>query len=373
MNGAIMKNASSDKMHIAFLLPDQGVCGGARQYMCTMLQSLPPGVRATIIIPDGPLEKVLRNLADDCLVYPSPRRNPLKAVAVLCGIIRKLCGIDCLHIRLAYELIPLVRLLAPQIPVVLGVHGFNTGGAVYYFQAAFIARAADKVIAVSNSEADKLLRFGLPGSKIVRIYNGIKDPLENLLPPVWESFEGITIGTSARLEPEKDLFLLLEAVADIARQVPVRLIIAGEGSLRESLERQAAALGINVCFPGFVPDIARMMSDWDIFCLPSHREPFGFAVAEAMANGLSVVAARAGGPQEIVDDGCTGLMFQPGNRDALAGALLSLCRDRELRVRMGNAGRAKYEQCFCAEAMVNATLEVLRSAARKRGLRRRDV
>ncbi len=360
-------------MHIAFLLPDQGAYGGARQYMCTMLQSLPPEVHATIIIPDGPLERVLSGFTDDCLIYPSPRRNPLKAVAALCGIIRKIREIDCLHIRLAYELIPLVRLLAPQIPVVLGVHGFNTGGAVYYFQAAFVGRAADKVITVSNSEADRLLRFGLPEGKIVRIYNGIKDPLENPLRPIDKPFEGITIGTSARLEPEKDLSLLLEAVANVARQTRVRLIIAGEGSLRESLEKQASSLGINACFLGFVPDIARRMSSWDIFCLPSYREPFGFSIAEAMANGLPVVAARAGGPQEIVDDGHTGLMFQPGDKDALAGALLSLCRDRERRASMGNAGREKYERCFCAEAMVNATLDVFREAACRRGLRKSDA
>ncbi len=260
-------------MHIAFLLPDQGAYGGARQYMCTMLQSLPPEVHATIIIPDGPLERVLSGFTDDCLIYPSPRRNPL----------------------------------------------------------------------------------------------------ENPLRPIDKPFEGITIETSARLEPEKDLSLLLEAVANVARQTRVRLIIAGEGSLRESLEKQASSLGINACFLGFVPDIARRMSSWDIFCLPSYREPFGFSIAEAMANGLPVVAARAGGPQEIVDDGHTGLMFQPGDKDALAGALLSLCRDRERRASMGNAGREKYERCFCAEAMANATLDVFREAACRRGLRKSDA
>ena len=102
---------------------------------------------------------------------------------------------------------------------------------------------------------------------------------------------------------------------------------------------------------GFRSDVAALMSACDIFVSPCPVEGFGLVLLEAMALGKPVIAAAAGGPLEIVADGETGLLFEPGNAESLSSAIRRLLADPDLRRRMGIAGRKRYAQKFTARRM----------------------
>ncbi|MGC8539907.1 MAG: glycosyltransferase family 4 protein, partial [Phycisphaerae bacterium] len=116
---------------------------------------------------------------------------------------------------------------------------------------------------------------------------------------------------------------------------------------------------------GFRSDVSALMSACDIFVLPAPAEPFGLVLIEAMALGKPVIAAAAGGPLEIVADGETGLLFEPGNAESLAQAIKRLLADPELRQRMGEAGRKRYEEHFTARRMASDVLAAYAAASRE--------
>jgi len=117
---------------------------------------------------------------------------------------------------------------------------------------------------------------------------------------------------------------------------------------RRRLEDLARSLrlGAAVTFAGWQADVRRWLSTFDIFISPSRSEPFGLAVLEASAAGVPIVAYDEGGSAEIVANGETGLLARPGDVASLAGALLRLAKDADLRVALGRAGRRRVETAF---------------------------
>jgi glycosyltransferase involved in cell wall biosynthesis len=119
-----------------------------------------------------------------------------------------------------------------------------------------------------------------------------------------------------------------------------------------------------VHFLGHRDDVPEILAALDVLVhVPSAPEPFGRVVAEAMAVGKPVVAARAGGLPEIVEHEVTGLLVPPGDPSACAAAVLRLLADPALRARLGTAGRRRAEERFDpaahAERVVAAYREVL--------------
>lgn len=131
----------------------------------------------------------------------------------------------------------------------------------------------------------------------------------------------IAIGS---LKEQKDYPTLLEAVAQLSKDRPVRLLILGQGSLRASLEEKAHALGLGerVRFGGFVPDPRPHLLASDLFVLSSAWEGFGNVIVEALAQGVPVVSTDCpSGPREILDDGRYGALVPVKNPGALARAI----------------------------------------------------
>lgn len=163
----------------------------------------------------------------------------------------------------------------------------------------------------------------------------------------------LTVGCAKLLETNYGQEHLVRAVAILRERRPgrpVRLLLAGEGTQRDTLAALIAELGLQeeVSLLGTVPH-ARMpafLSSLSVFAMPSFSESFGVAAVEAAACGLPVVASRVGGVGEVVLDGETGLLVPPGDAVALADALGRLLDDPSLRARMGEAGRAHVQECF---------------------------
>lgn len=143
-----------------------------------------------------------------------------------------------------------------------------------------------------------------------------------------------------RIAPEKDIATLMAAMRLLPESVAaaVHLLVVGDGPLLPELRASAPA---NVTFAGsrHGDELAELYASSDIFVFPSATETFGNVVLEAMASGLPVIAADAGGPRELVVPGRSGTLFDPQQPAAMAEAICRLAGQPELRLAMGREGR----------------------------------
>jgi glycosyltransferase involved in cell wall biosynthesis len=149
----------------------------------------------------------------------------------------------------------------------------------------------------------------------------------------------LVLGAAGRLVPLKGVHRVLHAFAAVAKRFPAAmLLIAGDGPERPRLVAQARALGIGdrVAFLGWIEDITGFYRRLDLLAHSSSEEAFGMSVAEAMAQGVPVVATNVGGLSEIVVDGTTGLLVPPVDA-ALANAISKMLGNDDIRARMGEA------------------------------------
>ena len=144
--------------------------------------------------------------------------------------------------------------------------------------------------------------------------------------------------------------VLLEAMSVLCRRLPnIKLLMHGFGD-PEPYRAQALELGLadRVRIEGGLPheEVSAALQQIDVFCMPSLAESFGVAAVEAAACGLAVVASRTGGIPEVVQDGVTGILVEPGDPLALGNALCDLVNDPDRMRTMGEAGRAMVEKSF---------------------------
>jgi L-malate glycosyltransferase len=174
----------------------------------------------------------------------------------------------------------------------------------------------------------------------------------------------LVIGTVCVLRPEKDLPTLVEAFARVSRITPgLALLIVGSGSMRDALQDQARNLGIlsQCVFQPEVTDVAPWLKEIDIFVLPSRSEALSNSLMEAMACGCCAVASDVGGNPELVQDGRTGLLFQPGDVDGLAEKLRRLICDDRARAALAEGALGWIRERFDRRAAVPRMEDVYRS------------
>jgi glycosyltransferase involved in cell wall biosynthesis len=148
-----------------------------------------------------------------------------------------------------------------------------------------------------------------------------------------------------RLSPEKNL----EVMCGIADAVPgVRLAFVGDGPARAKLERDLR--GRSAQFLGFLrgEELAAAFASADVFVMPSTTETLGFVVLEAMSSGVPVVAARAGGIPDLVEDGENGCLYDPAEPVAAAKAVAELLSHPGRRLDLAERARATAERCSWA-------------------------
>jgi glycosyltransferase involved in cell wall biosynthesis len=149
------------------------------------------------------------------------------------------------------------------------------------------------------------------------------------------------IACVAGFRTEKRQEDLIRAMALIRRPFPsARLVLAGSGWYVANLRSFAEEAGVTdlVDCPGEREDVPALLANTDVFVLPSSMEPFGMSPVEAMAAGVPVVVTRTGGLAEIVTDGVDGIQVPVCDPPAIAGAIIRICSDRQLRDRLAAAG-----------------------------------
>lgn len=180
---------------------------------------------------------------------------------------------------------------------------------------------------------------------------------------------------AGRLEYEKGVQTVLDALPSVMDAVPVRFVVAGVGTHMDALRAHARRDGIadRVEFLGFVPDddLRLWYAAADLAVVPSLYEPFGMVALETMASGTPCIAADTGGLRELVVHGETGLRFEPGDPASLAAAVLRILTDRRLDKRLVVDARRMLNDQFSWPSIAARTVDVYeRAIAEEDALRR---
>lgn len=360
--------------------------GGQNQVLLTVNGLRALGQRAALVAhPDGELR---RRAAEGLELIPlAPRTEmDLSAAWRLSRVLRQL-GPDVIHAHDAHgvAMAALALSLGGASSYKSGGGGARAGGRAGEGAPALVVarrvdfhikgnsfsrwkhRQVDCFVAASEAIRQMLLADGVPADRTVTVHEGIDIDHVVAAPPVslhetlWLPHHAPIVGNVAALEPHKGQRHLIEAAHLVVREIPdARFVILGEGALREHLERQVHEyhLDKHVMLPGFRTDVLGCIKGFDLFVMSSITEGLGTSLLDAMACRRAIVATRAGGIPEVVEDGVTGLLVAPRDHGAMAEAIVRLLTDEGLRRRMGEAGFVRVSERFTVERMVAETAAV---------------
>lgn len=260
------------------------------------------------------------------------------------------------------------------------VHVARLGG--YYRPNSY--RHADAWIGNTRGICDYLVRTGFPADRVFHIGN-FAEPMEAPATPEQRSTaraglsvpaDALLIFSLGRFVRKKGFDDLLRAFALLPTEIdarPLHLVVAGDGIMRDELRALESRLDITgrVHWPGWLHDPAPAYNAADVFVCPSRDEPLGNVVLEAWAHGLPVIATRAAGPTELIDDGANGVLTDIGAPQALSDSIHRVLNaDQGERNALGNAGLELVRTTYSETAIVASYLQVYDVLANKLGRRR---
>lgn len=266
--------------------------------------------------------------------------------------------------RLAYSL---------GIPFIVTVHGFavkrgslfNFAQSIYLMMfARRLLKMATKVICLNKIEAEKVGRLTGECNKISIIPNGVDI---NFFKPLKKPISG-TLVWIGRFVPEKGLLFLLFALQKVIRKnSAVKLLLGGDGPIKNQLVNSVKELGLqkNVVFLGSLgrTEVVVTLSNSSIFVLPSLKEGMPRALLEAMACGRPIIGTNISGIAAVVENGVTGFLVPPKDSEALSDAILKLLSDKDLRENMGHNARelivSNYNSVKISEKVINVYTEAV--------------
>jgi glycosyltransferase involved in cell wall biosynthesis len=235
-----------------------------------------------------------------------------------------------------------------------------------------IARLASAVAVGSSSNRTRMIVLeGVAPEKAVFIPNAFFPREEHggdLRRQLGLAPEAFVVGTVAKLRREKALEVLLAAFARVLVQIPdARLVIAGDGTLRGELEALAAELGIAwaTSFLGPREDVDTIIRGLDVSVVCSDFEATSLFALEAMTYGSALACTNVGGLRDLLTDGVTGLLVEPRDPDALAGAILRLAGNPPLRARLVEAAQVRARD-FSSDVLVDRYDALYRSLLAQR-------
>ena len=292
------------------------------------------------------------------LDYGAQKPDP-KAYLGLVRTCRTLCrthGIKVLHANSAAPL----QWLAPaacslRLPTLGHLHTSYLRRSRYVL----LVHAANHLVGVSHGAIDGPASDGISPSSLQVIYNGIdisrlSVPEGNVRQRLGIADDAMLVASAGSLIKRKGHDILIRSIHALARRdVPVHLVLMGEGPERASLEDLVNSLGIphRVHFLGHIKNTTEVYSAADLFALASREEAFGLVLAEAGHFGLPVVSTLVGGIPEVVLNETTGILVPPDDVQSFSEALWRLITDPKMRERLGNSAAARVEANFTLPKM----------------------
>ena len=213
--------------------------------------------------------------------------------------------------------------------------------------AAWFYSNVDQVLVPSRFYMDDLEKMGIPRERMELFPRGTDC---DVFSPEWRSTEflkrfggdtdALKLVYAGRISREKDLDVLARAFLEVREAVPqAELYMAGDGPYLGELVNNLSGRGCHFCGELHDDDLSKLYASGDIFVFPSSTDTFGNSVLEAQASGLPAIVSDSGGPQEIIREGETGLVFRSHDHSSLAGTILDLAGDRHRLSEMGVRAR----------------------------------
>ncbi|UCE35193.1 MAG: glycosyltransferase family 4 protein, partial [Deltaproteobacteria bacterium] len=206
----------------------------------------------------------------------------------------------------------------------------------------------------------------VPQSKVVLIPNGVDTTLFRPSDVRPDRSEKVVVYVG-RFAPQKNLFTLIDAVA-LIKQPMVKLLLVGDGELREQLEKHALERGISFEFRGIIPheELPGVLNNADVFALPSLIEGHPKVLLEAMGCGLPCVGTNIQGIRDMIRDGETGLLCQ-STADDLADKIAQVLSNRELADRLGREAWEFVKENLDLDRLLGEEIEIMRAVAIGKG------
>ena len=254
-----------------------------------------------------------------------------------------------------------------RVPIVVGseVNIYERKQPLHRMAERWLMRHTDAVVASAGSVRDFYIdQIGADPDKVVVIYNAVDWSQLNatmtraeLRAEVGIPMDAPTAGIIARLTEQKAHKVLLDALVSRPELSSMHVIAVGDGDLRDELRGRAERLGLSgrVHFVGARRDLGNILGAVDMFVMPSLWEGLPLSLVLAMGAGLPVVASRVAGIPEVVQDGLSGLLVDPGSVSQLADAMARLVLDDQLRVRLGRESQAFVRPRFGVDGYIAQT------------------
>jgi N-acetyl-alpha-D-glucosaminyl L-malate synthase BshA len=220
---------------------------------------------------------------------------------------------------------------------------------------------SDGVTAISSHLRDRTREAFDIASEIEVIRNFVncdvyvrKPELVAAMRPRYASADERLIVHLSNFRPVKRVTDVVEVFARVAKAMPARLLLIGDGPDRSAAEYLAIRHGVSsrIHFLGKQDNVHELLPLADLMLMPSEMESFGLAALEAMACGVPAIATRVGGVPELIEDGVNGRLFAVGDIDGMSKAAIELLSSREDLSRMAAAGRKTAQEHFCASRII---------------------
>ena len=327
--------------------------GGAEEMVLNLVRHLPPRFEASVMCINqaGPIGEEIRKTG-----------VPFTVLGLTPGVSRPF---DVLRLRNALQawspsivhtflltgsLYGRFAAMMAGVPVVIGteVNIYENKQPMHARFERWLMKGTDAVIASAASVKDYYVaQVSADAAKVDVIYNAVDwAQLQTTMgrdefrASVGVPVDAPVAGIIARLTEQKAHRVLFEAMTDPAL-ARLHLIVVGDGELRTELIARAESLGLHrrIHFLGARRDLGNILSAIDIFAMPSYWEGLPLSMVLAMGAGLPVVGSRVAGIPEVVSDGVSGLLVNPGDSAQLANALATLLEDADARQRLGQNAR----------------------------------
>ncbi|HHT7191152.1 TPA: glycosyltransferase family 4 protein [Bacillus cereus] len=213
---------------------------------------------------------------------------------------------------------------------------------------------ANHLIILSDSFRDPLMQLGAKQEKMTTVLTGINYP-EKYGTKNTSTQKELVITCVARLGPRKGHKVLFDALSKMEKKYTdnMKVLIAGDGEMRDALEKQVASLGLSMVeFLGERDDVPNILSETDIFVLPTLNDSLPISIIEAMHSGSCVISTISGGIPELVHHEQTGILLEPGDVNKLVDALKLVIENEDERKRLGENARAFAKEHLTRETMI---------------------
>lgn len=359
-----------ERVRVVYLTHTLGV-GGAEELILNMVTRLPRDRYEPIVCcfenPPGPIgpEIASRGIPVVPLGIAPGWRHPL-AWWTIVRYLRRVRPHVVHTFMLPASLYGRSAAVAARVPVIIGTEVNIYDRKQWHHIIAERLLAAGTACVVASAESVKtsyVRQLGIREDAVRVVYNAVNwDRLQATATPheirtqLGIPLDRIVVGVVATLQDKKGHRVLFDAFARTPGLEDAWLVLVGDGPERASLETYASTVGIRdrVTFCGTRRDLGNLLPAMDVFALPSLWEGLPLALLLAMGAGRPVVATRLAGIPEVVTDGETGLLVEPGDAAALGSALARLRGDAVLRARLGAAARMSVRERFGADAYSEA-------------------